>query len=402
MKEGFGRLASLDQAKRAIFDLVKETEEEKVGLDKTLHRVLAKDIFAEIDVPHFRKAAMDGFAVIAEDTFSASNINPKKLIVKEKINIGQLPQRALNRGECAQIPTGAPLPDNADSVLMVEYCERYDHTVEFYKAVTPGENVIDIGSDIKKGSLLLKKGTVLNPRFIGLLASQGMSEVPVKKKPTIAYFSTGSEILSIHEQLSAGKVFDINSYTLVNSIKENGGSVLFLGILKDDKKLIKEKINEGLKRADFLLLSGGSSLGAEDLLVEVIQELGEVIIHGIAVKPGKPVLVGKVNNTLVLGLPGYPASALSDFYILVLPLMDRMLGIKRKTRMMKARMVKKVVSTIGRYEFLPVKILHQEEAVPIQKGSSAIASLVEADGFIEIDENIEIIEKGSEIEVNLL
>lgn len=400
MKQGFGKLASLEEAKKIIFSLVKEKENEKLRLENALNRVLAQNIVAKIDVPHFKKSAMDGFAVMAEDTFGASNTNPKELPIIERIKIGQVVKKELKSNQCVEIATGAPLAKNADAVLMVEYCEKVDNKIILYKAVTPGENVIDVGSDIKKGSLLLKKGTVLGPRFIGLLASQGIKEILVKKSPKIAYFSTGNEILPIDGQLEEGKIYDINSFTIIGSIKEQGCDALFLGILEDDKELIKQKIGEALEMADFLLLSGGSSLGEEDLTAEAVKELGEVLVHGIAIKPGKPVLIGKVKNKLILGLAGYPTSALSNFYILVLPMIDRMLGAKRKPRIVKGKITKKIVSTIGRYEFLPVRI-NKDRAIPIQKGSSAIASLADADGFIEIDENTEVLEKGAEVEIKL-
>ncbi len=400
MKQGFGKLASLEEARKIIFGLIKEKDDEKIRLDSALNRVLAEDTVAEVDVPHFRKSAMDGFAVIAEDTFGASNTNPKELTIVEKIKTGRLSKKELKSNECAEIGTGGPLPGNADAVLMVEYTERVNDKIKLYKAVTPGENVINIGSDIKKGDLLLKKGTVLNPRYTGVLASQGMSEILVKKRPQIAYFSTGDEILNLDDELVEGKIYDINSFAIVNAIKEQGCDVLFLGVLEDDKELIKQKIKEGLEKADFLLLSGGSSLGEKDFIVEAVKELGDVLVHGIAVKPGKPVLIGKVRNKLVLGLPGYPTSALSSFYILVLPVIDKMLGIRRNGKRVKARLTKKIVSTVGRYEFLTVK-LSKDEAMPIQKGSSAITTLANAAGFIEIDENTEVLEKGTEVEVML-
>jgi len=282
--------------------------------------------------------------------------------------------------------------------VMVEYTEKVNGKIKIYRAVTPGENVINIGSDIKKGNLLLKKGTALSPRFIGVLASQGMKEILVKKKPVIAYFSTGNEILNLNEKLEQGKVYDINSFTIKNSIISEDCEVINLGIAKDDKKEIKNKILEGIEKADFLLLSGGSSLGEKDFMLEAVKELGEVLVHGIAVKPGKPVLIGKVKGKLVLGLPGYPTSALSNFYILVLPLIDKIFGTKRKTKTIKAKLSKKIVSTVGRYEFLAVK-LDKDTAIPIQKGSSAITTLAEADGFIEIDENTEVLEKDSLVDV---
>ena len=384
MKQGFGKLASLKEAIEIMNSLVREKDNESIKLDNSLNRVLAGEVTAKIDVPHFRRAAMDGFAVRAETTFGASNANPKEL----------------DKEDCIEIVTGALLPENMDSVLMVEYTEKYDKKIRICKAVTPGENVINIGSDIKKGNLLLKKGTVLSPRFIGVLASQGMKEILVKKKPVIAYFSTGNEILNLNERLEQGKVYDINSFTIKNSIVNENCEVIDLGIAKDDKEEIKNKILEGIGKADFLLLSGGSSLGEKDFMLEAVKELGEVLVHGIAVKPGKPVLIGKVKGKLVVGLPGYPTSALSNFYILVLQLIDKMLERKREIKTVKARLSKKIVSTVGRYEFLAVK-LDNNIAIPIQKGSSAITTLTEADGFIEIDENTEVLEKDSLVEVRL-
>ncbi len=382
MKQGFGKLASLKEAKETIFSLIKEKDSEVINIDDSLNRVLAEDITAEIDVPHFRKSAMDGFAVRAEDTFNASNTSPKELT------------------EYSEIATGALLPKDMDAVLMVEYAEKVNDKIRIYKAVTPGENVINIGSDVKKEDLLFKKATILNPRYIGVLASQGIKELKVKKKPRIAYFSTGNEILNLNEKLVDGKIYDINSFTIENSIIDSGCDVISLGIVKDDKEEIKNRILEGIEQTDFLLLSGGSSLGSKDFMVEAVNELGEVLVHGIAVKPGKPVLVGKIKDKLILGLPGYPTSALSNFYILVAPIIHKMLGIKPETKTLEAKLSRKIVSTTGRYEFMAVK-LENNEAIPVMKGSSSITTLAEADGFIEIDENTEVIEKGSVVKVRL-
>lgn len=384
MKQGFGKLANLKETIEVLNSLVKEKRNESIELENALHRVLAEDVAAKINVPHFRKAAMDGFAVKAASTFGASNVNPKEL----------------TKGEYVEIATGALLPENMDAVLMVEYTEKINDKLRFYKAVPPGENVINVGSDIKKENLLFKKGIVLNPRYVGVLASQGIKEILVKKKPVVAYFSTGNEILSLDDKLIDGMIYDINSFTIINSLKEQGCDVMFLGVLGDDKELVKQKIKEGLEKTDFLLLSGGSSLGEKDFVVEAVEELGEVLIHGIAVKPGKPTLIGEIKGKLVLGLPGYPTSALSNFYILVLPVIDKMLGKQRKNRIVKAKLGKKIVSTIGRFEFLSVK-LDKKVAVPVQKGSSAITTLAEADGFIEVGENTEVIDKGEEVEVRL-
>lgn len=402
MKQGFGKLASLEEAKEIVFSLIREKDDEITNLDHSLNRVLAGDIIAKIDVPHFKKSAMDGFAVKAKDIFNASNINPGKLQIIDTVTAGIIPKKEIKDNECIAITTGAPFPKGADSILKVEFTETENNELTIYKAVVPGENVINIGSDIKKGSLIAKKGSVINPRILGAIASQGIYEIKVKKKPLIAYFSTGNEILAAGRTLEQGKVYDINSKTIIAAIKENNCDLVDLGIVQDDKELIKETIKKGLK-ADFILLSGGSSLGEKDFMVDAVNELGKVLVHGIAVKPGKPVLIGEIKNRLILGLPGYPTSALSNFYILVVPIIHKMLGIKQKIAsqfFVKAKLARKIVSTIGRYEFMAVK-LENDKAIPVMKGSSSITTLAEADGFIEIDENTEVMEKDSLVKVRL-
>ncbi len=400
MKHGFGKLASLEDARNIIADLVGTTEDVEVTLDEVLDRVLASDIIAKINVPHFRKSAMDGYAVIASDTFGASNTKPKELEIIESVTAGVIPKKDLGEGECISITTGAPMPEKADGVLMVEYTEREGDKLTCYKSCAPGDNVISVGSDVKKDEIVLKSGTKVLPSHIGVLSAIGVSRITVKRKPRVAYFSTGNEILGIQEKLAPGKIHDINSYTIINALKKLDCEIVKLEVVRDDKKLLKEKMLEGLERADFLVISGGSSLGGEDFLKESVEELGDVLVHGIAVKPGKPVLVGRINERLVLGLPGYPASALSNFYILVKPVIERMIGVKTQSVTLKAKLSRKIASTIGRFEFLPV-LIRDGEAIPVLKGSSAITTMALADGYVEIEENNEVLEKGEEVEVTL-
>ncbi len=404
MKQGFGKLISLTEAKKIIFSLIKEEGNELINLDDSLNRVLAEDVIAKIDIPNFKKSAMDGFALKAKDTFNASNNSPKKLTIIDSVTAGITSKKEIKENECIAITTGAPLPEGADSVLKVEFTERLsldkkDNDLTIYKAVTPGENIVNIGSDIKKGSVIAKKGSVINPRIIGAIASQGIKEINVRKKPLIAYFSTGNEIMQAGKALEQGKIYDINSKTITAAIKENNCKVMDLGIVKDNKESIKETIKKA-SEADFILLSGGSSLGEEDFMVEAVKDLGKVLVHGIAVKPGKPVLIGEINNKLILGLPGYPTSALSNFYILVVPIIHKILGIEQKIKTTEAKLSRKIVSTVGRYEFMAVK-LQDEQAIPVMKGSSSITTLAEANGFIEIDENTEVIEKDTLVKVRL-
>jgi len=401
-KAGFGKLASLEDAIKILDENIPGLGDEEIEISDSLGRILADDIVAGIDVPHFRKSAMDGFAVIAEDTFSASNTKPKRLEVIDSISAGTISRKKVTPGTCSEITTGAPLPKGADAVIMVEYTECENSNLIAYKSVAPGENIIGIGSDVKKGTKVFDKGTVLNPRYTGVLSSLGISSVLVKKKPRIAVLSTGDELLTANEELEEGKIYDINSRTVIDSLRESC-DVIDLGIAGDDEGEIKERILEGIKRSDLLLLSGGSSLGVGDIIKDAISDLGQLLVHGIAIKPGKPTIIGKIEDKLLIGLPGYPTSALSNFYILIIPLLQKMQGITPEKKVIRAELTRKVASTIGRYEFLPVKVITEgvKFAEPVMKGSSAITTLASADGFVEISENQEVINKGTLVDVIL-
>ena len=415
-KEGFSELVSLSQALKIMDSFITPILDEEVVLEKSLGRILAEDIISPISVPHFRKSAMDGFAVIASDTFGANDNQPKRLTIIDTISAGMVSKKSIAHNQCAEIATGAPIPEGADAVIMVEYTEVRGQKTEqkekaliIYKSVAPGDNVIEIGSDIKSGTLIFSKGTQLNSRYTGVLAAMGISSVRVKNKPIVGVLSTGNEIISTGNTLTDGKIYDINSRTLIDALIEQNCEPVNLGLAKDNKTELKNKILDGIKDCDLLLVSGGSSLGTEDLMKEIVSEAGELLVHGIAVKPGKPTIIAKILGKPVIGLPGHPTSALSDFYILVLPVLKKMLGIKPEevqpqVEIIEAELSRKVVSTIGRYEFLTVKINvvnSKKYATPVLRGSSAITTLATADGFIEISENTEVITKGEIVKVRL-
>ncbi len=402
--QGFGKLMSLKEARAILAGIATKIPDERIPLEQALYRVLAEDIISELDVPNFRKSAMDGFAVIASDTFGAANTGPKILWVVDSVVAGVVSGKKLDSGECFEITTGAPLPDGSDAVVMVEYTEKEGVLISVYKSVAPWDNVIQIGSDVKKGTMVLKKGTRLGPRFTGVLAALGRKSILVKKNLRVGMLSTGDEIIGLDEELVEGKVFDINSRTLIDSIKEIHCLPVDLGVVGDNKELLKKKILEGVEKSDIVIISGGSSLGTEDLTRSVVEDLGKVLVHGIAVKPGKPVIIGQIKGKVFVGLPGYPTSALSDFHILVKPAVQAMLGMEEPRNFVKANLARKVVSAIGRHEFLAVKLETGEEglsAVPVMKGSSSITTLSSADGFVEIDENTEVLNKGSLVKVDL-
>jgi len=400
-REGFGRLMSYTEA---LDVLLAKTEtfrrSERVELSDALMRVLAEDVRSPIDVPHFVRAAMDGYAVRAEDTYGASYENPVRLRCIGSLTPGEVPDKEVSKGHCVRISTGAVLPDGADAVVMVEDTETEGETVVCYRALAPQTNIIPAGSDFKKGSVVVKGKTLLLPRHLGALAATGCFEVDVLLRPKIAVISTGPEIVGPGESLGVGKVYNINTVTLSSALRQFGCEPLDFGIVEDDKAALEDALEEALKDADAVLISGGSSLGEGDVVPEILQNLGELLFHGIAVKPGKPTSAALVDGKLVLGLPGYPTSALSNFYILVLPVIEKMLGVRFERRNLPARMGRKVVSAMGRFEFLPVKV-EDEKAYPLKRGSSAISSLSEADGFVEIEENVEVLPADSKVDVRL-
>ncbi|MFX0091628.1 MAG: gephyrin-like molybdotransferase Glp [Candidatus Hodarchaeota archaeon] len=405
-KGGFGTLTSLDKAKGIFESLKVKLGEEEVPLSEADQRFLSRSIQAPISVPHFRKSAMDGYAVRSEDTIGATYDKAKTLKVIEVIHAGDKPSKTLSPGTCVEITTGAPLPESADSVLMVEYTESLsEDSIAIYKPVAPSENVIAVGSDIKQGSDIFSKGIRLDSRRLGVLSALGFQTIWVFRPLRVGLLSTGDEVVPPGTPLETGKIYDINSVTIFHALQHDGCQVVPLGIAKDDPQRLLEAIQEGIKeKADFVLLSGGSSLGAEDYVVQIIKENGTLLLAGVATKPGKPTIVGKIDEVPVIGLPGHPMSALSIYYVLVRRLIWESYNFDAKPIFVQGRLTRKVVSSLGRHQFLPVH-LSQEEGIlkvhPILKGSSAITGIATADGFIEISERTEVLESGKEVKVTL-
>jgi molybdopterin molybdotransferase len=410
LKPGFGRLATLGEVFDILYSRLPYLSPETVGIKEALHRVLASDVISKIDVPHFSKAAMDGFAVVASDTFGANDSSPISLTVSESIMPGSLPSQQVTTGRCTEIGTGAQLPEGADSVVMVEYTEPGDDgRVWIRKPVSPRENLVEVASDLASGTKVLAEGTLLEPRHLGVLAACGSTEVEVVRRPVVALFSTGPELVEAGGSIEQGRIFDVNSHTLGAALELDGAEVIDLGIVPDEPTVLERTITDALTRCDVMILSGGSSLGGGDLVGEVFEKLGTLLVHGAAVKPGKPIVLATANakssdggdaGKMMIGLPGYPMSALSDYYIFVQPYLRRAMGLITRPLTTKAVLARKHPSTVGRYEFLPVR-LEGGDAVPLTKGSSAISALADADGFVEIDENTEVVEKGALVEVRL-
>ncbi len=395
-------LVSQSEAINILRSIVKETGTEKVPLADSYRRILAEDAIADIDIPPFDKAAMDGFAVKAQETFNASYENPIRLKLVDKILAGDSKECELKSGCCVEVATGAKMPLKADAVVMLEYTEVENGCVKIFKPVSPGENVIKKGSDITKGSILAKKGSVIDEKIVAKLAACGISCVTVRRKPKIAIISTGNEILEPGMPYEDGKIYDINSYTLSFLCKKFFCEPYMLGIFKDDRNSLNEAITKALNSGyDLILMTGGSSVGTGDILEKVIREKGKILVHGVARKPGKPVIIAKIKNKPLVGLPGYPVSAISCFYTLILPAIEKMLSAKIEIKKVKVKSAQNIYSGIGLLHYIPVK-LRNGEAIPLMRGSGIISSFSEAHGFMVIPENKEFVRKGEKVDVLLI
>lgn len=407
----FRQLLSIDAAKEMLYSNFepKPVGVENVSLKSACGKVLSENVEAFLDVPPFDRASMDGYAVKAEDTFKAGEASPVKLTIVGRIKAGARSDIEISSGQAVEIATGAPIPLGANAVVMVEHTISENGWVKIFKPASPYENIMPAGSDISIGETILRKGVTLTPREIGILASFGAAEVHCYKKPKVAIFSTGDEIISPSEPLENGKIYDINSYTLCCAVNECGCEPLFLGVIKDYVSDLTSKLRKGLETADLVIVSGGTSAGVGDLLYNVIDKLGEpgILVHGISIKPGKPTIIGLNKGKLIFGLPGYPTSALIIFDIFVKPVLMKMAGLEpvENIQVVNASMGEKVFSSEGRKEFTLVNLVEKNDgtylAFPITKGSGAITTLAQADGYIEIPENKVILEKNEKLEIKL-
>jgi len=396
-------LISLEEAKMLISKTVDTHiigRTEVVPIDDLLGRVAAEEIIAKIDVPSFSKAAMDGYAVIAEDTFGAGTYDPVTLEIIDVIHAGAVSTKTITRGKCAQIATGAMIPNGADAVIMVEDTETSENQVQIFKPTYPGGNVFPMGSDVKVGDLIIKKNDVLTSRKAGVIAAVGIDRGVVYAQPKIAVIPTGYEIANLGNDLKPGQVYDINSYTLANLIQENGGINVRYPVVGDSMEDLRKVIADA-QQYDAIVLSGGSSVGEKDVLIDVIEESGEIYFHGVQIKPGKPTLFGEINNTLIFGMPGYPTSCMINGYIFLVPAIRKMARLPPKMPVVvKARMSKRVSSSLGRHQFFTVRI-EGDIVYPAFKQSGTITSMTHADGYIEIPYNLDIVEKDEEVDVVL-
>ncbi len=386
---------------------------EAVELAGAVGRVLAGPVAAAEAVPGFLRATMDGYAVAARDTFGASVGAPQYLEIKGEVAMGGVPERGIGAGEVLRVPTGAMLPIGADAVVMIEYtAEHPDQTLEVRRAVAPGENVLQIGEDVQAGELLFEAGRRLRPQDVGLLAALGLARLTVYQKPRVAILSSGDEIVPVNQRPGPGQVRDANAYLAAAQVQEWGGLPLLRGILPDEFNALRAALAAALIEADLILISGGSSVGVRDLTLAAIQDLpgAEVLVHGVAIRPGKPTIlaaVGETGTKPLLGLPGHPASAAVVMEVLGRPLLEQLSGLKVRApwgRSLSAALSRNLAGASGREDYVRVRLRREGDnlwADPVLGPSGLISPLVHSDGLVMIPLGVEGLFKGEQVEVRL-
>ncbi len=393
---------------------IKDAEIEVVNFKESVGRILAQDLVSNENLPAFDRSTVDGYAVCASDLKGISESLPAYLDVVGSIEMGKETNIKIKEGQAAYIPTGAMLPEGADAVIMVEYTEKIsDDMIECYKSLGVGENIIKKGEEVKNNELILKKGHKIKPRDMGAIAGLGFNELKVYKKPEIVIISTGDELISPNKEIKFGQIRDINTYTIGSLLKEAGAYVNQVGIIEDTYQNLKDTVKKHLT-ADLILVSGGSSAGIKDMTVDVINELGKpgVLIHGLKVKPGKPTILGQVDHTPIMGLPGHPGSAWIISNLFVKPLVKLLSGeynienieknIEKGNIKINAILDRNISSDKGRKEIIPVKEIYKNNKVyaqPLLGKSSFMKVFINSDGYIVIDSNLEGLNKGEKVDI---
>ena len=407
----FFKVVTPQEAHKILLEIAPVTTE-RVPTVAARGRVLAADLLSSVNLPHFHRAGMDGFAVRAKDTFGASATLPAYLKLVGTVDMGKEIRQSVGSGETMRISTGGMLPPDCDAVVMVEYTEEAgNQTIEIQRGVSPWQNVIQIGDDIKQGEPVFSRGRRLRAHDLGALTGIGIASIEVFKRPRIALISTGDEIVDAATEPRPGQVRNINQHSLAGLIEEWGAELRDFGVVHDERSALEDAMLEALSWADLLFLSGGSSVGARDLTLDAISAMpdAKIFFHGISVSPGKPTIYAQGCGKPILGLPGYPVSALVIFDLFAVPLLRRLSGEPAETaqgfhKTVRATLSTNVASQSGREDYVRVSLGQSAGklcATPLPSKSGAIFTLVKADGMIRIDLNQEGIEAGEEVEVLL-
>lgn len=392
----------MDEAlKRFLMEIEFQPKRSVIPLESGLNRVLSEDIVAQSDLPRTNRSAVDGYAVKASETVEASQTKPRILELVDG--------ESISKKQAKQIWTGNPLPEGADAVVMLENVKLMRNKVEVWSSATRWENVSKQGEDLRRGSVAVRARKRLRPQHLGLLAALGMKDLRVFEKPKIAVLATGNELAESGTKLQKNQIFDSNRLALTALCVELGAETVDLGIAKDELKQISEKLRMGLEESDAIVTSGGTSVGAPDLVPDAINDLGKpgVIVHGVAMRPGMPTALAVVSGKPILVLPGNPAAAMLSFEVFGRPLVSKLLGLEREESrpVLKARMTKRITVTLGRKNIVRVLVLQQNgeflAKLVSTRGSGLISTMTESNGYVVTPENVEGIEEGEIVPVHL-
>ncbi len=393
------KLDSIQNATKLIADNQKVTEIEEISIHDAHKRVLAEDIMAYHDSPPFDKSAMDGFAVIAENTFGASQSVPKEFKIIDAIGAGDFTEKTVGEGEAIVIATGAPIPEGANAVIMKEYTTTDGDDLTIYSQVTPGENISPKSEDIEKGQKILDKNTFVRYQELGLIASAGYDTVKVFKKPRVRVIITGNELVEpTKEEIDKAKIINSNQFTIKAMIEDSGAiaDIIHAGDTFDE---VKEAILEASNDFDVIMTTGGTAISKGDVVLDVVDDIGEILFHGVAMRPGKPAGAGLVNGKIVFTFSGQPVAAMSQFDVFARRYLFEMQGRSFDFDIVKRESQLKVPSQLGRTDFIRATSDNEYAKHVLNRGSGIIRSMVEANSYIIIDENDEGYQKGDMVDV---
>ena len=397
----FLSVVPVSEAIATVHRLAGLVPEETVPLAEACGRVLAADVHADVDIPGFTRSVMDGYAVRAADTTGAGDAVPAMLTLRGRIRMGQTADRPVKPGECCYIPTGGILPEGTDAVVMAENTEPFGDEILVKKSVAHNENVIQYNEDFKKGEVVLPRGRRLSIQDVGVLAAVGCATVPVTRRPKIGILSTGNELVPVTEIPRIGQVRDVNSYVIAAFVRDHGCTPVTYGIVRDDRATFEAALARAVGECDAVLISGGSSKDDRDMAAAVIAESGEVLIHGIAIAPGKPTIIGRCGTVPVIGLPGHPAATFIVLVAVVRHLLDDMTGSAAPEPVtVTAKLGMNVPSTKGREDYIRVSV-KDGIATPLFGKSGLLNTLAKSNGVLRVPAESEGIETGREVEIIL-
>jgi molybdopterin molybdotransferase len=397
----FLQVVSVSKAIEEIRNLALRCSGEPIPLIEALHRILAEDVLADVDIPGFTRSVVDGYAVRSADTTGSSDTIPSILPLRGRVSMGASAGTHIQPGECIYVPTGGILPEGADAVVMIEHVEQIGKEILVKKPVAHGENVLFFNEDFSSGDVVCTRGRRLSPQDIGVLAAAGCVQVPVVRIPKVGILSTGNELVPVNVRPLPGQVRDVNSFVVASFVREQGCAPILYGIVRDDREALRSAICKATSECDAVLISGGSSKDDRDIVAAIIREEGAVLIHGIAISPGKPTIIGRYGNIPVIGLPGHPASA---FIVLVAIIRYLFAGMTGDTdsgvRSVQATLGQNVSSSKGREDYVRVAV-HDGIATPLFGKSGLLNTLVKSTGVVRIPAESEGLETGTLVEVIL-